>query len=133
MPLQDGFWLPSLASVTSGFVTQSAVCSHSVHGNHLPKAWLILSYLPLPDVIDQLFFMLCTSHRLQASCTTPICVGFLSGFFLPAVTGSLHFSFLPTTRFQSSRGFHVTHTPLLKEIGQETQEEIQKRIHINDL
>lgn len=90
-PCKDGFWLPSLASANSGSVTQSAVCSPSVLGKHLPKVWLILSYLPLPDVIDQLFLMLCTSHRLQASCTTPICVGFLLGFFfLPAVTGSLH-------------------------------------------
>lgn len=102
VPLQDGFWLPSLASVNSGFVTQSAVCSRFVLGKHLPKVWLILSYLPLPDVIDQLFFMLCTSHRLQASCTTHICVGFLLGFFLPTVTGSpytishqLHTSSLP--------------------------------------
>lgn len=44
-----------------------------------------------------------------------------------------HFSFLPTPCFQSSQGSHVTGTPPLKEIGQETQEEIQERTHINDL
>lgn len=111
VPLQDGLWLPSSASVNSGLVTQSAGCSRSALGKHLAKLWLILRYLPLPDVIDQLFFMLCTSQRLQASCTTPISAGFLLGFFLPAVTGSLHTISLSYQLPVFKRIPRDTHTP----------------------
>lgn len=36
-PLQDGSSFPSLASVNSGFVTHSTICSHFVLGKLIPK------------------------------------------------------------------------------------------------
>lgn len=133
VPLQVGFWLPSLASANSGFVTQSAVCSCFVLGKHLPKVWLIVKLSASSRCYRSAF--LHALHKPQASSflhNSHMCWVFVRVFFFYLLWQAVSIPFLLLTNYTFpvfQRISRDTPPHPLKGIGQETQEQIQENTH----